>query len=164
MKITIRQITEFLGVAAVVLSLLFVGFELRQSRSIAESEGFQENHELTRSLSELIIANADVWERGCMAEDLTAKEAIVFSRIVHSLIDFEWTRWTRASIGISNAPPRIGARPLARHIYNFPGIKASWDTTPQKGSQLFQQTVYEEYELLVESNVERHYDVSLCGI
>lgn len=91
MKITIRQMVEILGVTTVVLSLLFVGYELRLARSIAESEGFIQTAELTRSLNEYISNNADLWARGCMAEELTLSENVIFTNIASSVIGYQFT-------------------------------------------------------------------------
>ena len=163
MKFSGKQLIEFLGVSAVVLSLLFVGFELRLARSLATSQSFYETSELTRNLNELIIANADIWARGCMADELPTSEAVVYEFLVHSLINYEWTRWSRSRAELTGSPLNLGARPLGRNIYNFPGIRTAWENAPQKGSSAFQQAVLEEYQLLEDSGSERNLDVSLCG-
>jgi hypothetical protein len=51
LKISSRNLAEFFAVVGVVLSLLFVGMELRQSTSASRSAAYQE----------LGIATADIW-------------------------------------------------------------------------------------------------------
>ena len=93
MNLSSRQIVEILGVLAVVLSLLFVGYELRLARSIAETESLFQTSEETRNLHEYISSNADVWAKGCMGEDLSATEAIVYFNTVKSAMEHQFFRW-----------------------------------------------------------------------
>ena len=162
MEITIRQFVEIVGVSAVVLSLLFVGYELRLARSIAESEGLEQATELYLSLNEYKSSNADVWARGCMAEDLTPAEEIVFSNIAASIIVYRFNNWLRSGIGISTYPAIIRPNSIASDRYNFPGFNALWEKRGF-GTPEFREAVKEQYEFLVESNAERSTDVTLCG-
>ena len=162
MKLTIRGLIETLGVSAVVVSLLFVGYELRLARSIAESEGYAQAAELNLSLSEYISNNAELWLRGCMDAELSLDEEVVFTNIALAVLGYQFTRWGRSRIGISDLPPRSGPRLVARNRYNYPGINGVWESRG-RGSAEFREAVDEEYELLLESNTERPQNAVFCG-
>ena len=163
MKITIRQLVEFIGILAVVISLLFVGYELRLSRSIALSAQRSNASELTMNLHEFIAENPNVWARGCMDEELDTDEAIVFTNMVQAAIYYNFSRFQQERAGFSNAPIRFAPSSVASNIYNFPGFAKVWEKTNRRGSGFFIQSVIEEYELLIESGDERILDVTLCG-
>ncbi|MEQ9210544.1 MAG: hypothetical protein RLN96_12000, partial [Pseudomonadales bacterium] len=87
MNYSFKQIIEFLGIGAVVVSLLFVGYELRQARAIAQTEFRFQTVEQTRSLREYITENAEIWAKGCMNEDLSIEESVIFYNIAKSAMD-----------------------------------------------------------------------------
>ncbi len=161
MNITIRQIVELVGVSAVVLSLLFVGYELRLARSIARSEALVQNTELVRGLSEYISSNADTWASGCMAEDLTSSEAVIFKQLISSVLSYHSTRFFRSDTDLIGVPQRVVAFRVARSRYDYPGFNAAWEA--RRPAPLFKEAVDEQYSLLVGSDAERNNDVTLCG-
>lgn len=97
---------ETVGVVAVILSLLFVGYELILSSGIARSEKRNYSSDLNRSISELIVENADVWARGCTADELTPVEAIVFTNMVQAVIHFQFEQYQQGVSEFSNMPTR----------------------------------------------------------
>ena len=157
-----KYFIEITGFIAVVLSLLFVGYELRLARSVAESEDFSATIEVQRNMAEFIASNAGVWTRGCMAEELTSAEQAVFSNIAISLITLRFGYWSRAQIGITDSVTPIAHRQLAESLYNFEGLRTFWGDG-RNSPLAFRRAVNEEYEQLVEKGAERNLDVALCG-
>ena len=121
-NIGLREAIEFIGITAVVVSLAFVIYELRLSRSIARSEGFNQINELNQGLSEMIASHPDVWHRGCLGEELTPEESIIFSKLAQARVVHGFTQWGRAQAGISTNIPEAIAYSLALNIYLFPGL------------------------------------------
>ncbi|MEQ8959416.1 MAG: hypothetical protein RLP02_16100, partial [Coleofasciculus sp. C2-GNP5-27] len=153
-------------------SLLFVGYELRLARSVAELETYSVGVELSRSQREFIANNSDVWAKGCMGEDLTPSETVEFTNIVLEIIGLEFYRWNRARVGIAfEAGELNGPQTIARNLYNFPGFLAVWEGGRISGSPnfripghpSFKDDITEQYELLVESDIEKKPDVAWCG-
>ncbi|MEQ9006763.1 MAG: hypothetical protein RLP12_02690 [Ekhidna sp.] len=161
MKISSKQAIEILGTIAVVLSLLFVGFEVRLARTVADSQFINETANLTSSFNDKIINNSDVWIRGCMGEELNLNESLIFNYLAHSFVNHEFTRWGRDRT-FSGSDGR-GITPVARNLYNFPGIKAAWDSMSQRGSPEVLQAVTDAYESMKSSNTPKNIDASLCG-
>lgn len=166
-KFGLREWIEILGVLAVVASLLFVGSELRLTRSIARSEGYTEMAELERSLREFIAEHSEIWYKGCLAEDLDEEESVIFNSIAQSRIALGFTRWGRTGAGIStNNPDRI-ARQLAWNRYRYPGFDRAWrENESAQGFGVrsnWAEAVDEQLELLAASNESREFDVGWCG-
>ena len=161
MKYTIKQFAEVAGVIAVILSLLFVGFELRLSRSIAETENINQEAELFRTMNEYISANADVWAKGCLGEDLTPSEAVRYTNVTLTVINHQWSRWRRSDAGIANQRSDLVIQLMAENIYNFPGFKNVWEI--RRNEPAFQEAVNSRHQQLLDSGAERSYDVAWCG-
>jgi len=156
-----KQAIEILGVMAVVASLLFVAYELRLARSVAESQYISETSNLTNSFNDMIISNSDIWVRGCLGEELNSNESLIFNYLAHSFINHEFARWSRGEAFTGNAIR--GVTPVARNLYNFPGIKEACRKMNQRGSPEYRQDVTDLYDAMEDSNAPKIIDVSLCG-
>ena len=162
MRIEGKQLVETVGVLAVVLSLLFVGYELRLSRSVAMTESMSQRVELAMNVAEQIATNSDVWIRGCLGEELTPSETAIFSNVAATIINYEFFRWGRANIGLTDAPIQNGPIVIARSLYNFPGFYAELnDDIP--ASPQFKNDVDTQFQLMVSSGAEKNWNVARCG-
>jgi len=170
-KIGIRESAEILGISALVISLMFVGYELRLSRSIAETEGFATSHEQNRSIREFIAANSEIWYRGCLGEELSPEDSVVFVSIAQSLFNRAFTRWSRSGIGITGATQESLATGVALNRYRFPGYNEAWEKNElsqisplrERNSSNWRSAVEEMYIALVDSDFDRSFDVAWCG-
>ena len=173
MSIEKKHVFETLGVLGIIASLLFVGFELRLSRSIALNEGFATQNELAIALMSMQSENADVWQRGCLGEELTQEEKVVFGKIFAATVNYRFTLWSRANVGLMGASPERWARYVAFDRYQFTGFNEYWieglnrrnpdrelSTEAMGPWQADIERVYEEY---VSSNTPKDLDVSYCG-
>jgi len=92
MKIENHNIVETLGIVAVVLSLIFVGFELRQSNDIAIRDARNEITEKRSDIAKLAIENHS--HRKLLNKlsdpntDLTAEESIAVSNLAQLYIGY----------------------------------------------------------------------------
>lgn len=173
MKLELRTIGEIIAVASVVFSLLFVGYELRLSRSIAESQHLEANAGLASDLRQLILLNADVWNRGCLGEELAPNERIVFNSIVHAAINFRYTQWAKAGVGISFATPEFAARNLALSRYRYPGFDRAyienWEAQRSDTEYNLEEletwalAVENQYQSLIASGAPRDFHDGWCG-
>ena len=80
-----KDIAEFVGITAIVASLIFVGLQLKQSQEIAIAETFlsilSSEIEATTGINE----NADIWAKANSGAELSAAEYVIFSNIVSTL-------------------------------------------------------------------------------
>src|SRR5210317_838447 len=77
-----KEIVEMAGIAAILVSLVFVGMQLQQTQAVAIAE--MDANDLANLIEEsnLIIENADVWVRGNADEELTPVESVIYERLI----------------------------------------------------------------------------------
>ena len=77
-----KEIVEMAGIAAILVSLVFVGMQLQQTQAVAIAE--MDANDLANQIEEsnLIIENADVWVRGNADEELTPVESVIYERLI----------------------------------------------------------------------------------
>ena len=172
MKTENIHIVEIMGITALVLSLVFVGYELRLSRAIARSEAFVMLTDITIALRDLQTAHTDVWLRGCIGEELSEIDKAIFAKVFQAFETLLFGSWQRANIGITGAPPEIFSRKLALNRYRFAGIDAMWiemhsaettDLIYDPNSDAWTLAVEEDYRDIINSNAEKNLDVAFCG-
>lgn len=118
--------SELIGLAAVVVSLVFVGMELRQSQRVAfaqmQATGFSNMIEVRAN----IMDHADIWQRGNSDAELTPTEAVIYQqmvlleneRIFHAIQQFE-------ALGLEEYVP-LDSAALAGFLYENPRARQVW--------------------------------------
>lgn len=82
------SLPEAIATLGVIASLLFVGFEIRQSKKIAHNELRSSSLANQIAVISLIAENADVWVRGNSGEDLDATESEIYFRLIQGYNDY----------------------------------------------------------------------------
>jgi len=80
-----KSIAEFLGITAVVASLVFVGLQLQQAQDIAIAEMNASGVANTLEENNAVMDNVDVWMRGNADENLTSAEAEIYLRLLTNM-------------------------------------------------------------------------------
>ena len=175
LKPTWKEIAETIAIASIVVSLLFVGYELRQSRSIALFEGAIAVEEAEHNLRSLQLEYIDIWHKGCLGDELSPNEKGIFNRIVAAVNFRGFSSWTRANQGFLNEEPIFFSRKVAQSRFQFPGFNESWveiagfdrdsnNSSFNRGSWGSWLTdVNSNYASLIDANTNRTADVSNCG-
>jgi hypothetical protein len=121
-----KSIVEFLGITAIVASLIFVGLEMRQARQIAMSDGALANgaNEIERHNS--IADNAEIWRSGNSGSELSENDEVVFRslvQIVHATEFMEIARLRR--VGADDIAAMLTAD-FSAFLYENPGARRVW--------------------------------------
>lgn len=124
-NLTLREIAELIGIAAIVASLVFVGVQVRQSQEIALAETafsvMNSNIEMNNQLNE----HADVWVKGSAGEELSEKEGFVFTNLIRNLNQqafFSYSNWSRFGAPSANIP----IHNFAELLHHNPGAREAW--------------------------------------
>jgi len=117
---------ELVGIVAIVASLIFVGFQLRQDREIALAESLDASEASFTAINALISEHAAVWLKGQKNEDLSETETVIMTRLVSTL--HRRARYTAAMRRNLGAPGSAPLRDLAIELYNNPGARRVWET------------------------------------
>ena len=119
-----KDTVELVGIAAIVISLVFVGIQLQQDRDLAQVSSFGSTAESANALSELVQGNSEVWVRGLNGEELTDAEWAVFMSVIRAVESRYMNfiiRWQAS--GDDRFDPEIHARIYAYYVYMYPGLR-----------------------------------------
>ena len=121
-----RSVAEFVGILAVVLSLIFVGLQMRQTNGVAYMELDTTMVGIMVDTADLVASNSDVWVKGNAGEELSASESAVYNEMI-SVIN---TRWVVAEshasrLGRSDIADLI-RRDWAAFLHQNPGARRAW--------------------------------------
>ena len=121
-----KSVAEFVGVIAIVASLMFVGMQLRQSQKIALAEGFSMMFSTQIEVSNSIKEHVDLWRRGTAGEELSEDEAAVFGILVAQVnVSAVMADVHLRQIGGADGAEftRLG---FASFLYQNPGARKVW--------------------------------------
>ena len=176
MKTNWRHIAELLAAASVVISLLFVGYELRLAREVASTENFNAVLGNNLSMGTLLTDNYDVWQKGCIGEQLTDGENILFAQLVQSYNNWAFIRWRNSAGGISRLNSVQAPLAVALNMHRFPGFRDTWELTQSEQAAAhpirlnqapgsgWAGEVRRLLQILIETDPDPVRDIRLCGI
>ena len=117
---------QVIGIFALVASLIFVGVQLQQDRTLAVVDSMYARAQTVVGLGELVSNNNDVWVNGLAGEELSGPEKAIFQAIVESVEAHFVSRYTRlVRIGGPMSPADV-VSDYAFAIYMHPGLRESW--------------------------------------
>ena len=76
-----KSIAEFVGIAAIVASLIFVGLQLRQDRQLALAENAADFDDTMIEYANVIRENREVWLRGLDGAELSPQDQVIFESL-----------------------------------------------------------------------------------
>lgn len=126
---------QAIGIIAVVVSLVFVGLELRQSRQIASMDQLGIARQLVSEFRSMITDHADVWYRGCAGEQLTDVERLVFEQLVSEYGDLAFTLYARGTIGVYEGSSRWIDN-YAANLHRFPALRTADEAAFERYTEL----------------------------
>ncbi len=117
-----NNLAEFVGIAAIVGSLIFVGLQMQQEQKIAIADTYGSINESTAHIAELIGDSTKIWQKGLDGEELNSEDRIRFLALVKAVqmhFSHMHIRWTM----IGPVPPDVAARRYAYALYTYPGFR-----------------------------------------
>ena len=130
MKLNIlKNIAELIGMVAIVASLIFVGFQLQQDRSIAEAEFLTTDQGLEIEFAQLVQNSPGAWRKGLAGEELNPEEEVEFDLMAYTLFRINANSNRRGLVfdGLTIGLTGDGPRSFAHFIYVNPGLHKWFD-------------------------------------
>jgi hypothetical protein len=118
---------EVVGIAAIVVSLVFVGVQLSLEREVSIVEARAGLTDRVINLTDIVHNNEDVWKRGLDNDELTPTEEVRFLGLYHAVrshIFTQWVRWSR----IGPVDPDAAPQSFAYALYIHPGFRRVHET------------------------------------
>jgi len=126
-----RNFAEAIGASAIVASLMFVGFQLRQDEQIARAEAIGNFMETTISMTQGNFPYADLIMQANRGEELSEAENYILEQIVNNMaatVQFQSVRVQQ----FSEVKNRTGELLFAAHLYQNPGLRVAWERSDAK--------------------------------
>ncbi|MFC1688875.1 hypothetical protein ACFL07_04340 [Pseudomonadota bacterium] len=127
-----KVLAESIGITAIVLSLVFVGLQLRQAQVIARNEvGLQE-------LENRIAANGqindrvNVWLRGLAGQKLSGDDAAIFENLLINVNDISFFSSSNYYELGEIADARTVTSDLAIFLHRNPGARQVWEAREKR--------------------------------
>ena len=123
-------------------------------------------------IEELVVANADVWLRGCLGQDLEPAEEMLFTHIFHAYQFQFFLRWLRAERGVSAATMEITEDNMAMNLHRHPGLRRAWNEHFASRYHLPDGIDFHNFRDAVEARLgevekfepEPHDNINRCGL
>lgn len=121
-----KSFAEFVGILAVVVSLIFVGLQMMQTNDVAYMELDTTMVGIMVDTADLIATNSEVWVKGNIGEELNASESAVYYEMIAAIN----TRWVvenmhASELGRSDIADLV-RRDWAAFLHQNPGARQVW--------------------------------------
>lgn len=146
---------QIIGLFAVFASLLFVGYEFKQSAQVAKEESLLSEQAEVTSVETLVVENADVWLRGCLGEELEPSEHMIFTHIFHTYVSQHFFQWVRTRQGISVASTSLAIDNMAKNLYRSAGFRREWQLLGEWRKHVPNEATFQVWRRLVEDRLEQ---------
>ena len=124
-----KSIAELIGILSIVVSLIYLNLQMRQSEKIAMAEHYSANNSATIELQAFLSQNADVWVRGKTDEPLSPAESAIFENLVREVGDSAVYRFLtmREMYGDDVAFKGPAVSGFASFLFDNPGARRVWE-------------------------------------
>lgn len=117
---------QVFGIFALVASLIFVGFQIRQERSIALVESMATRADNVSGLADMIGNNPALWMRGLDGDELSEEERVTFHAMVEA-VESQFVSLFRRYRNIGGGPPSNSPTgTYAFALYMHSGLREAW--------------------------------------
>jgi hypothetical protein len=120
-----KTIAEFAGITGIILSLVFVGLQLRQEHRFANAErGFSIAQSYYEELNGR-IENAAVWVKGnAGVDELSPTESVIYDALIRKRFTFAfWGTYASRQLGVTRD---VGIHDFAAFLHENPGARRTW--------------------------------------
>jgi hypothetical protein len=166
---------QLVGMAAIVLSLIFVGLQLRQSEHAALVDLTESSVTRGVEMSTLMSENADVWLRACADEELSSPERIIANNIYFRYFQGNFNSWIRyETTGVGPLDSSFLIDAFAANIHRYPGFRKmalSWTAWAERGARVdhssaeqYKEAVFRRLSELEKEEPNPSADIAWCGI
>jgi len=119
-----KDITELVGIAAIIGSLVFVGLQMRQAQQLAQAELAVSLAGPTQEMRAIFADHSNVWRRGNAGAPLDPDESAVYEQLI--LARWNLAFWEAYSWRQLGGTQDVGAHAFAAFLWVNPGARQTW--------------------------------------
>lgn len=159
-----KRSAELVGITAIVVSLIFLGLQLKQTQDIAVSEINASHHASLVEINNGIADHADVWFRGNLGLDLDQAEMVVYQSLLDNLGEQHRIQWRHDRLFGTGSGGNTEEQEFAIFLHRNPGAREVWSASrdrnyaslrrinPEFESRLFSSLVIDALKILDEKS------------
>ena len=128
-QIKIRDWLEIIGIFSVVVSLVFVGLQMRQTHEIALAEMGWNNMIAEMESRSAIYEFPDIWRKGNAGEELNPSEAVIYATLIRDFNSFQFYRvnnYWQLTGDDSDLGPIVAD--TSGFLFDNPGARREWES------------------------------------
>ena len=125
-KVDWKGTAELVGLAAIVVSLIFVGLQMRQDQEIAEAQALVDASAVVTELNQFIENNKEVWIKGLDGAELSLEDNLTFRALCRANFLRKISHFERAR-KLDTGNSDFIAESFAYEIYVYPGLRRYFD-------------------------------------
>ena len=128
---------QFIGIVAVVASLVFVGMQLEQEEQVALAQVSQADEASSTQIDLAIVEHAEIWLKSNRGDSLSDAEQLIMNRLVSAQY-----RRARLETGMRRALGQTLDHSIvdfAIELYENPGARAIWEMQAAAEAMYFQE-------------------------
>jgi len=120
---------QVLGIFALVISLIFVGLQMRQDRVLAAVDATRSRSDLVNGLTEMVSDNRELWVSALNGDELSAADQATFEAMIESVESLFFAMWIRATGNdeVLGGSPDAVIDTYAFALYAHSGLRRSWE-------------------------------------
>ena len=154
-----------MGVFAVVVGLIFVGYEIQQTRDLGVADRLATAADLEISLRTTLADNATLWRRGCIGDELSEDETVAFTQLAFAVYFKQFMKWRISRSGVGdNTDLDYFPRTIAQQMYHFAGFSDAVSKFQANGSYGWSERIQRILDEMDREGAPSEADPSTCGV
>ena len=130
-----KDIAELVGISAIVVSLVFVGMQLKQSQQLAWGDSVLTMRANLIEEGALQAAHINIWIKGNAGEELNASDYEIYKILFSNRQSGEFYNWIALELLGTNYEG-VAPQVLARFLHLNPGARTEWNLRQGKAEAL----------------------------
>ena len=169
-----KEAVELIGMLAIVVSLVFLALEVRQSRQVGVSDFAANSIDVNNQIRELLLANTDIWTRGCSGEELSTPERAAYAQMFRAYVLNLYWGWSVGGDTLVEIDKYSSVNKYAANYHRYRGFASMSDdqqdwlkntrvNTPEHAAE-FSKAIGERIMELRSIEPNPDFDPALCGL
>ena len=121
-----KDAAELIGIAAILVSLIFVGFQLKQAEEIAVAEMNLSLVSIGIESANLINTNVEIWRKGNSDAELSADERMIFDNIIEAISTRYFVETRHAMRLGQTEQAEAMLHDWSGFLFDHPGARETW--------------------------------------
>ena len=155
-----KDITELVGLVAIIASLIFLAFEIRQAKNVAISAADMAHSQVVIAMRSLINEHPDVWVKGNSGSELNESETVIFENMVKSWMTQAFNDWHSYDKLGDTYTAEVLKNDFTGFLFRNPGARRvwwEWEVTLNKYRELLnpEGNLFSDYVHGIKSDLEK---------